>query len=55
VNSPAETLECWNLKFQTEAKLADNFAIFADNFAIFADNFPVQHSGVSSGLKVSQS
>jgi len=38
--SPAETLECLNLQFQTEAifALAGNFAIFTDNFPRFADN-----------------
>ena len=64
--SPAETPECWNLQFQTEAILADNFSKSADcldnkgNLSVNqgkmsankADvwNCRVQRSRVSAGL-----
>jgi hypothetical protein len=40
--SPAETPECWNLQFQTEAIFADKFALFAENFPKFADNLDIK-------------
>ena len=62
-SSSAETQECLNLQFQTNAIFVDNYSIFADDLQKFTDNLTFreifanmasvricrfQHSGVSA-------